>query len=181
LHLFAVMSAEVNKTPAASTPAQRAAGSAKGSRPRTSSVLLSVIGLLALVGSGIAWFQIGRNRTAEASRPPDSSQAPKYLVHLEGFTVNLADAEETHFLRVTMDLGVDRLPEGADREKLVTYLPIARIRDSILSVLTVCKADALLTAEGKTQLKKNLVSALNQSVPELGVREVYFTEFLVQR
>jgi len=64
---------------------------------------------------------------------------------------------------------------------MTTLLPVARIRDSILSVLTVCKADSLLTSEGKTGLKKNLVNALNQSVPELGVREVYFTEFLVQR
>jgi flagellar basal body-associated protein FliL len=48
-------------------------------------------------------------------------------------------------------------------------------------VLTAGKADALLTQEGKTQLKKNLVEALNHNVPELGVRDVYFTEFLVQR
>lgn len=127
------------------------------------------------------WFVVARNHTAEASRTPDTSQAPKYLIHLEGFTVNLADPEETHFLRVTMDLGVDRLPEGADREKSMTYLPLGRIRDAVLGVLTVCKADVLLTPEGKNQLKKNLVNALNQNVPELGVREVYFTEFLVQR
>ena len=127
------------------------------------------------------WFVIQHDRTAEAARRAESSSAPKYLIHLEGFTVNLADPEETHFLRVTMDLGVDKLPEGSDREKMTTFLPVARIRDSILSVLTVCKGDALLTPEGKTQLKKNLVSVLNQNVPELGVREVYFTEFLVQR
>jgi len=48
-------------------------------------------------------------------------------------------------------------------------------------VLTVCKAEPLLTSEGKTQLKKNLVDSLNKEVPELAVREVYFTEFLVQR
>jgi len=47
--------------------------------------------------------------------------------------------------------------------------------------LTVCKAEALLTPSGKQQLKKNILDALNQNVPELGVRDVYFTEFLVQR
>ncbi len=127
------------------------------------------------------WFVIQRDRTTEAARKAESSLAPKYLIHLEGFTVNLADPEETHFLRVTMDLGVDQLPQGTDHEKMTTLMPVARIRDSILSVLTVCKADSLLTPEGKTQMKKNLVNVLNQNVPELGVREVYFTEFLVQR
>ena len=64
---------------------------------------------------------------------------------------------------------------------MAASLPIARIRDAILSVLTLCKANALLTPEGKADLKKNLVDSLNRKVPELGVKDVYFTEFLVQR
>jgi flagellar protein FliL len=154
-----------------------------GATVKKSSVpLLLGIALLAVAGGGgSAWFVLERSHTAEASRTPETNSAPKYLVHLEGFTVNLADPEETHFLRVTMDLGIDRLPEGADKEKAAAVLPVGRIRDAILSVLTAGKADALLTSEGKTQLKKNLVESLNHSVPEVGVREVYFTEFLVQR
>jgi flagellar FliL protein len=120
-------------------------------------------------------------RAHAADARAEVSGSPKYLVHLEGFTVNLADPGEPHFLRVTMDLGIDRLPTGSDREKDSAAFPKARIRDAILSVLTGCKADALLTAEGKQALKKNLVTVLNQEIPELGVREVYFTEFLVQR
>jgi flagellar FliL protein len=95
--------------------------------------------------------------------------------------VNLADAEESHFLRVTMDLGIDRLPIGVEKEKSVAATSVPRIRDAVLSVLTVSKADALLTPEGKMELKKNLIASLNQKVPELGVKDVYFTEFLVQR
>jgi len=134
-----------------------------------------------VVGGGAVWFVQQRGHTAEANRTHENSSAPKYIVHLEGFTVNLADLEETHFLRATIDLGVDRIPEGADKDKPAQSLPVARIRDAILSVLTVCKANDLLTPEGKSQLKKNLVDSLNRAVPELGVREIYFTEFLVQR
>src|SRR5882724_2975828 len=149
---------------------------------KLSAGLLAGIVLLATVGGGgSAWFVLQRGRTAEASRQADVSGAPKYVVHLEGFTVNLADTEETHFLRVTMDLGMDRLPEGLVKEKPAASLPVARIRDAILSVLTVCKADALLTPEGKVALKIRLVESLNHKVPELGVKDVYFTEFLVQR
>jgi flagellar basal body-associated protein FliL len=152
--------------------------------PRQRSLAPMLFGtvLFALLGgAALAWFVMERGRTAEASHTAPASQAPKFIVHLEGFTVNLADPEETHFLRVTMDLGINRLPDGVEKEKAASALPVARIRDSILSVLTVCKADVLLTSEGKAQLKKNLLEALNRSVPELDVRDVYFTEFLVQR
>ncbi len=147
---------------------------------KSSAATMFIIVLLALAGGGgAAWFLMQRGHATEAARGLDA--APRYIVHLEGFTVNLADTEETHFLRVTMDLGVDRLPEGADRNKPGAGMPVARIRDAVLAVLTVCKADPLLTPEGKAQLKKNILDALQHSVPELDVRDVYFTEFLVQR
>jgi flagellar FliL protein len=140
------------------------------------------IALLAIVGGGgSAWLVMQRSRPAEAPRAADSAVAPRYIVHLEGFTVNLADTEETHFLRVTMDLGIDRLPEGVDKDRPATAMPVARIRDAVLSVLTVCHAAPLLTPEGKLQLKKNILDSLQHNVPELDVRDVYFTEFLVQR
>ena len=153
-----------------------------GAPAKSSAGMMVGIALLAVAGSaGAAWYVMQRGRIGDAGHTAAASGAPKYLVHLEGFTVNLADAEETHFLRVTMDLGIDRLPDGVEKEKAASALPVGRIRDAILSVLTVCKADQLLTPDGKSQLKNNLVDSLNHNVPELGVREVYFTEFLVQR
>lgn len=145
-------------------------------------VLISGVAVAVLaVGGGSAWFLWQRNAGVQAALPAETSTSPKYLVHLEGFTVNLDDPEETHFLRVTIDLGLDHMPEGAEREKPSTVLPVPRIRDTILSVLTVCKAKVLLTPEGKSQLKRDLLDALKRNVPDVGVREVYFTEFLVQR
>jgi flagellar basal body-associated protein FliL len=58
---------------------------------------------------------------------------------------------------------------------------MARTRDAILMVLTNCKADNLIAPVGKAALKQELTKALQEHAPELGVREVYFTEFLVQR
>jgi flagellar protein FliL len=140
-----------------------------------------IVVLLALAGGGgSAWFLLQRGHAAEAAHSADPA-ASRYIVHLDGFTVNLADSEEAHFLRVTLDLGIDRLPEGASKDKPAAGMPVARIRDAVLSVLTVCKAEPLLTPEGKTQLKKNILEALQRNVPELDVRDVYFTEFLVQR
>jgi flagellar FliL protein len=153
-----------------------AAKEKKSSRALVTVILLSVMG-----GAAGAWYYVHHSRFSVAAQNPDAATAPKYVVPLDGFTVNLADPEDTHFLRVTMDLGIDRLPDGADREKAASSIPTARVRDAILSVLTVCKADPLLTPEGKAQLKQNLIDSLRRKVPELDVRDVYFTEFLVQR
>ena len=139
--------------------------------------------MFAVVGGGAAsWLLQQRSQQGAAVRAESGTNgAPKYLIPLDGFTVNLADPEETHFLRVTISLGIDHLPEGVEKDKPTVAIPVARVRDAILSVLTSCKADELLTPEGKAQLKRNVLASVQKNVPELGVRDVYFTEFLVQR
>ncbi len=88
-------------------------------------------------------------------------------------------------MRATLALGVDgQLPTIARGEsKPVETSPVsmATIRDSILTVLAQCTSEQLLTPEGKAKLKADLLSALNRDVPGLQAREIYFTEFIVQR
>jgi flagellar basal body-associated protein FliL len=101
-------------------------------------------------------------------------------LHLEPFVVNLADPEGDRFLRVGIDLGLEQ-ELGEDSRAGQSEMPIARIRDTILMILTSCKADGLMAPAGKANLKDELTKALREHAPELGVQEVYFTEFLVQR
>ena len=140
--------------------------------------ILSVGALLLAISAAGAWFLL-RDSTASAENPAQKPNAS--VVHLDGFTVNLADPEDNHFLRVSLDLAVQRVPPPAEKDKPNSGLPMPQIRDTILSVLTTSKADVLLTPEGKAKLKKSLIDALNRDNPDLGVREIYFTEFLVQR
>jgi len=146
--------------------------------PKKSKGIVLILGaalVLALAGGG-AWFYLHQGKTAQAA--PQQAES-LHTVHLEGFTVNLADAEENHFLRVTIDLGLGHAPKAPKDGE--SEIPTARVRDTILTVLTAGKADVLVTQEGKAQLKKDILAALQRSVPELDVREAYFTEFLVQR
>ena len=132
--------------------------------------------VVALVGGGVAWFLLHSNKPTQAA--PEET-APKYTVHLESFTVNLADPQESHFLRISIDVGLGK-PLKASKEGESDF-PTARVRDAILPVLASGKGDVLVTPEGKTALKKELLSALQQKVPEIDARDIYFTEFLVQR
>lgn len=124
----------------------------------------------------------------KSSSPPpqdrgDGSHAlqVKAVLHLEGFVVNLADTADNRFLRVGIDLGLENPPPANAGKGGEGEVPTARTRDSILAVLTTWHSDDLLAPEGKQKLKDELVRALRERVPELGVREVYFTDFLVQR
>jgi flagellar protein FliL len=159
------------------------ATAAAGPPPKKSKTTFLFIGLAAVLllgGSGAAWFLHARGQ-----QPPPAAAAkkePQYTVHLEPFTVNLADLEESHFLRVTIDLGLAHAPKEEGKEGTEGGgFPVARTRDTLLSVLSACKADDLLTPEGKAQLKHHLLAALQAQVPEIETQDIYFTEFLVQR
>jgi len=135
--------------------------------------VICLLGLTLVAGAG--WF--GCNDLPQLPETASSGQPapPKATLHLENFVVNLSDPEGGRFLRVGIDLGLDSPPESK------AAVPTPRIRDTILAVLTTWRSEALLAPEGKQKLKAELVRGLRQKVPELNVREVYFTEFLVQR
>ena len=95
--------------------------------------------------------------------------------------MNLADPEENRFLRVGIDLGLDRPLPGKEGIGGDGSAPVARIRDCILYVVSTWHSDALLAPDGKQKLKDEILRALHDRAPELGAKEVYFTDFLVQR
>jgi flagellar FliL protein len=145
--------------------------------------IATVAVLLVGMGTGV-WWGFVRPRDAGPSNQEQAASV-RAVLPLESFTVNLADPEEGRFLRATLALGVDgqlpTIPKGENKPVETSTVSMATIRDSILTVLAKCTSEQLLTPEGKAKLKADLIDSLKRDVPELGVREVYFTEFLVQR
>jgi flagellar FliL protein len=155
-------------------------------KPKSKILLFVILGLvISLGGAGAAWFFFVHGKSAQAAQKTEASEKkePEFTVHLDSFTVNLADQEESHFLRVTMELGLGHEPKGGGAKEGAdtSGIPVAQTRDTILSILSACKANDLLTPEGKVTLKQHLLAALHEKVPEIDARNVYFTEFLVQR
>jgi flagellar basal body-associated protein FliL len=132
--------------------------------------ILAVMLAVALGAGGIfVWMRPSHSASREAGGGVGST------LTLEPFVVNLT-GEERAYLRVGITLGLSRTPG----EKNEAALPVPLVRDIILSVLTTARPDQLLGAEGKQQLKTGILEALRSRLPQLGVEEVYFTEFLVQ-
>lgn len=151
----------------------------KRSRAWSGCAVLFLFALAALIAGGGPGCKSSSQAPNDRGRGPHAPQIVA-VKHLEPFVVNLADAEENRFLRIGIDLGLEN-PVSAKGQGGEGEVPTARIRDCILGVLSTWHSDALLAPEGKQKLKDELVHALRARVPELGVREIYFTDFLVQR
>jgi len=119
------------------------------------------------------WFWTSHGSELAQAHSPNPAQS---TLHLETFVLNLADANQRAYLRVGIDLGLNQEAKRAEET-----VPVAEVRDTILSVLGDARVDNLMTSAGKAKLKQDLLRALRERVPELGVEEVYFTEFLIQR
>ena len=128
--------------------------------------------LFAIVGA-TGWFW----QRSTSERTTSDGRSVLSVMHLESFVVNLSGASENGYLRVGIDLGVATDPRQSEKQAA----SIGRLRDAILSVLATQKVDELLTAEGKVKLKQDMLVAINDRVPEVQCKEIYFTEFLVQR
>jgi flagellar FliL protein len=145
---------------------------------KTSIVVVGGLLAVALLAAA-SWFLISKSRAETAEKPP-AAPAVKEVMHLESFVVNLADPPGDCFLRLGVDLGLGH-PLKARSEKDAGAVPTAQVRDVVLGVLTTYHSADLLAPSGKVKLKEELVKSLQAAVPELEVREVYFTDFLVQR
>ena len=153
---------------------------AENTAKKKSLALPLLIVALALGVGELLWYASRRHAAkAETAASAAGTDTVKSSLHLESFVVNLADPE-TAFLRISIDLGLSDMPPSSKSEDKASPL-LPKVRDCILSVLTTWQSEALLAPEGKTKLKEQLLNALHTQVPELPVREVYFTEFLVQR
>ena len=94
---------------------------------------------------------------------------------LETFIVNLADKGGTRYLRVSMDLELENEETGKVVDK---RLP--KIRDAILTILPTKKYEDIGTVEGKSALRNEMLTKLNELMQPEKIKNIYFTEFVVQ-
>lgn len=99
----------------------------------------------------------------------------KEVIELQPFIVNLADRNETRYLRMTISLGVSDSNE-AKADPIYT----TRVRNAILAVITTKSSDQVLTVEGKSELRKEMLNAARSAVDKPEIQAIYITDFIVQ-
>ncbi len=99
---------------------------------------------------------------------------PPEVVNLEPFVVNLADPMGRRYLKITMDVEVE---PGVSAE-LTTAM--AKIKDSLLLLLSSKTFSEISSMDQKIELKNEIMERLNQVVGPGKIKNVYFTEFVIQ-
>ncbi len=94
---------------------------------------------------------------------------------LDTFTVNLLSESGRRYLKVEMNLEING-------EELAMELDSkgAVIRDVIIRLLSSKSLEEISTAKGKDKLKSQIVDQLNMRMRDGRIKNVYFTDFVVQ-
>lgn len=101
----------------------------------------------------------------------------KKIIELPPFIVNLADTEQSRYLRMTVSLGLDEAEAAGEKPD---QLFLTRVRNAMLAVLSDKKSDEILSVEGKTKLRKDLLQAAKAASANPEVQAIYITDFIVQ-
>ena len=101
--------------------------------------------------------------------------APGVVFDLDPFIVNLADAPDIRYLKMTIKLEVEN--EGVSAN-LASRIP--QLRDTILVLLSSKDSTSIRSPQGKFQLRDEITQRINGLLPKPGVKTAYFTDFVVQ-
>lgn len=149
--------------------------------------LIKLIGIgavsLGLVGGGGYFgykkFVAKKQEAAEASASAKANAKVANqigpLFKMDTFIVNLSGDSGSRYLKATMQL---ELSDVAVTDELMGRNP--QVRDLILTLLSSKSFADISSTAGKFALREEMVSRLNEVLASGEVRQVYFTEFVVQ-
>jgi flagellar FliL protein len=145
-------------------------------KPKSKKKLLIIIIVAVLLlgggGGGFYYFKFMRSSEEKVEKPKPEQTS---IGELETFMVNLADPGGKRYLKATVKLKVSS-NEAAEECKARNF----ELRDMVLTLLASKEVEEIIHAEDKASLKKEIMEKLNGRLEKGQVRDVYFTEFLIQ-
>jgi flagellar protein FliL len=142
-------------------------------------ILIGSIALVVVLGAGGFFgfrYYKGKNNPSAAQKAAEASKKEevKATLALEPFLVNLADKDESRFVKTTFQLGL------AEEMKEESKSSVPAMRDSIITLLSTKTAEQILTSQGKDKLREEIRTRVNAISPKIRVLEVYIVDFVVQ-
>lgn len=164
--------------------------------------------LLLIILGAVAFFLLKKDPEAEnkpGEEPVAEVQAPELnpsaaigpMIEIKEFIVNIISENERHYVKASMTIelvggpgaagseggkgGDDKGEKGGidpGTEEVNQRMP--QIRDSILLLISNKTYEELQDLQGKKQLKAELISKLNSILYKGRVKDIYFTDFVVQ-
>ena len=153
--------------------------------PRKSPLKWVLIGVAVLVLAGggyVGWTMVRGDLETISEQPSDqqeSKTAPEpdvgQIFTMDPFVVNLNEPGGKRYLKSKIEL--EFVDEGV-RLELDSRLP--QLRDVILMHLSSKALDEIQSVDGKIELKNALIKRINQVLKQGKIRNLYFTQFVIQ-
>lgn len=163
-------------------------------------IVLGVVAFFLLKKEPAKEEKHGEESAAEVAHTPElhPPAAIGPMIEIKEFIVNIISEEDRHYVKaaITIELINNPAPAGAkgakdahgkevagtvnDLAKEEANQRMPQIRDSILLLIGNKTYEELQDLQGKKQLKAELTSKLNSILQISKVKEIYFTDFVVQ-
>jgi len=140
--------------------------------------------LILIAGAMVVWFKFisgpGDGSQTEQAQLQDQSTSENGMSFgqtfpLEVFVVNLSDPGGKRYLKTKMEL---EFVDPVTRQELTGRLP--QLRDCILMILSSKQLEDIQHVDGKIILRNELLMKINQLLKQGEIRNLFFTEFIVQ-
>ncbi|BAF69743.1 flagellar basal body-associated FliL family protein [Nitratiruptor sp. SB155-2] len=150
-------------------------------------IIILLIVLILLGGGGAAAYKflvLDKQKKEEDKKEKKAEKIAEDLKNIEDlgitydvgtFIVNLQDKDADRYLKVTIVLDVQ---DEKVKQELEKRLP--QVKDAITTLLFTKSSYELRTAEGIEELKEQILKRVNAILPIGGVKNVYFTDFVIQ-
>ncbi|WP_457567712.1 flagellar basal body-associated FliL family protein [Desulfurobacterium sp.] len=147
-------------------------------------LIFLVVLLLVLGAGGFAAYKFVFSKNQKVSQEKQTQKIIEEIKATENvgimfdlgtFTVNLADKDIERYLRISIIL---ELKNQKVQQEVQKRLP--EIKDAIITLLLTKRSSDLKTPEGIEFLKEEIAKRVNAILPLGGVKNVYFTDFIIQ-
>ncbi|MBN2419556.1 MAG: flagellar basal body-associated FliL family protein [Deltaproteobacteria bacterium] len=141
-------------------------------------LIIFLILVLCLAGGGVYFWKSGvfSGDPADAAlEEQGGKQEMGPIYSLDTFIVNLIGDRGKNYLKAKIELELD-----SEKAIIEMNKRLPQIKDSILTMLSSKSNEDINTLEGKFQLRAEIITTLNQYLKTGKVRNVYFTDFIIQ-
>jgi flagellar protein FliL len=161
---------------------KEAAESEEGGGSKKKLIIIIAVVLVLLIGAGVgAFLFLGGDKEEKISPEEEQALLEKQakevgpMVNIDPFIVNIADDQESRYLKAAITLEVDT-PEAT--MEITARMP--QIKDAILLLIGNKTFGELNDLQGKIQLRAELINKVNSILLNGKVKRIYFTDFVVQ-
>jgi flagellar basal body-associated protein FliL len=165
-------------TPAAPVAEPEGAPAAPHPKGNGRFILVAVVGLVLVGGLGAGgWLLYPRlfGKGPGAPAAVKHEEPVKATAPLGSVVVNIGRPDSRRYLKVGVELGLATAKDVKEMEETK-----ARVLDLLITVLSTTPMETLSEGEKRGELKQALLERIHKDLGLTKVRQVYFTEFMIQ-